>query len=265
MATKTKTTSGPDAEAPDNILANISGQFGLSLIPCGLVLPDSLNEEEWTKVGQQLGRTHQRMQWVIGDWWAFGEARKYGSRKALVESDDWHAPGFSACADAASVCRSFAETSRRREVLSFQHHREVMGLDKKQADKLLDWCEATIAETGKPRSTRQLREEMHRRFAHDPAPTPIHNSAAPFGVTNIIKARRRGPYQDADPYEDADPNDIEDLDPTQNVDDAIAFINEAIEEALIAVGPSHRVHEMLLKALAALDAVRAAVTTKNIA
>lgn len=37
----------------------------------------------------------------------------------------------------ASVCRGF-ETSRRREVLSFTHHREVAALPPMEADELLD-------------------------------------------------------------------------------------------------------------------------------
>src|SRR5262249_55648987 len=97
--------------------------------------------------------------WWIGDWWAFGEHR-YGSRKALVEADNWRGPAYQTCANAASVCRSF-EPSRRREVLSFTHHAKVAGDD--NADALLDWCEEAILETGKPRSVRALHEERERR------------------------------------------------------------------------------------------------------
>jgi hypothetical protein len=49
---------------------------------------------------------------------------------------------FQAAADAAMVCRKF-ETSRRREVLSFKHHREVSALPPAEADALLDWSEET--------------------------------------------------------------------------------------------------------------------------
>jgi hypothetical protein len=61
---------------------------------------------------------------------------------------------------AASVCRAF-ETSCRHEVLSFGHHKEVSG--REDADELLDWAQETIAATGKPRSTRELRAEVSRR------------------------------------------------------------------------------------------------------
>jgi hypothetical protein len=47
--------------------------------------------------------------------------------------------------DAASVCRKF-ETSQRRDVLSFNHRREVAPLPPAETDRLLDWCQETIAD-----------------------------------------------------------------------------------------------------------------------
>jgi hypothetical protein len=41
------------------------------------------------------------------------------------------------------VCRKF-ETSRRREDLTFNHHREVAALAPDEADALLDWCGETV-------------------------------------------------------------------------------------------------------------------------
>ena len=70
----------------------------------------------------------------------FGDSR-YGDRKAKVEAEDWEGPAFQTCADAAMVSRAF-ETSRRREVLSFTHHREVTPLSAEWQDKLLDEAEA---------------------------------------------------------------------------------------------------------------------------
>jgi hypothetical protein len=42
------------------------------------------------------------------------------------------------------------ETSRRHEVLSFNHHREVAALPPAEADALLNWCEEPVKTTGKP-------------------------------------------------------------------------------------------------------------------
>jgi hypothetical protein len=48
---------------------------------------------------------------------------------------------FQTCINASSVCRVF-ETSRRHDVLSFEHHKTVAALKPEIADSLLDWREA---------------------------------------------------------------------------------------------------------------------------
>lgn len=127
----------------------------------GWELPSDLTEAEWRAGGEFLGKVERCISWWIGDWWAFGEAR-YGERKAMVEAEDWEGPDFGACRNAAVVSRAF-EMSRRRDVLSFSHHAEVAAIPAAEADALLDWAEETIPEKGKPRSTRELRAEVHRR------------------------------------------------------------------------------------------------------
>jgi hypothetical protein len=74
-----------------------------------------------------------------------------GERKAIVGAEDRERPSLRAAMDAASVCRKF-ESSRRRDNLSFKHHREVAALPAADADALLDWCEEIIQETGLPSS-----------------------------------------------------------------------------------------------------------------
>ncbi|MBV9680225.1 MAG: hypothetical protein JO046_00425 [Solirubrobacterales bacterium] len=128
--------------------------------PTGWEPPEGLGFEEWREAGEALGRLERSVAWWIGDWWAFGEHR-YGSRKALVESEDWDGPSLQTCANAAAVCRAF-ETSRRREALTFRHHAEVAGLALDEADRLLDWAEAPLAATGRPLSTRELRAQASR-------------------------------------------------------------------------------------------------------
>lgn len=133
------------------------GSLGLPgiLTRTGWLLPETMTQEDWLRAGRLLGEIKGSVQWWIGDWWAFGEHR-YGERKALVEAEDWDAPDFQTCMNAASVCRAFRETSRRREVLGFAHHAEVAGLAPPDADALLDWAEENRA------STRQLRLQVHR-------------------------------------------------------------------------------------------------------
>lgn len=101
--------------------------------------PTNMTPQKWAEVGAKLKRQDGAVQWWFGDWWAFGE-HKYGARQAMTQAPDWRGPAFQTCAQAARVCRAFA-TCRRRQVLTFKHHREVVGLPLEQADALLNWAE----------------------------------------------------------------------------------------------------------------------------
>ena len=100
----------------------------------------------------------------------------YGQCKAIVEAEDWEGPTLQTCMDAASVCRAF-ETTRRREALSFKHHREVAALPPTDADALLDWAEAPLCDGGKPRSTRELRGEVSNRGEYSATMPLVTHSA----------------------------------------------------------------------------------------
>lgn len=145
-------------------LVTVSSTLGLrgQVLPVGWNLPEDLSETEWRQAGELLGKVERSVTWWLGDWWAFGEAR-YGQRKAVVEADGWEGPGYQACRDAASVCGKFDQLSRRRDSLSFNHHREVAALSSLEADALLDWAEETVTTTGKPRSTREVRARVAQR------------------------------------------------------------------------------------------------------
>jgi hypothetical protein len=60
----------------------------------------------------------------------------HDGRKAFVETAGWEGPKLQTCMNAASVVRAFPETSRRREVLTFNHHAEVAALPPEEADAL---------------------------------------------------------------------------------------------------------------------------------
>ena len=100
---------------------------------------NSTGYEEWVEEGLSLQRDYSGYKWNLGDWWNKGH--KYGERKRLVDSEEWDGPSFSTCMDAGSTANSF-ETLRRRKVLSWGHHREVLSLPIEEQDKLLDECES---------------------------------------------------------------------------------------------------------------------------
>ena len=98
-------------------------------------LPADLTESDWVDAGKRLTKVDDAYNWWLGDWWAYGSSA-YGERKAVVESDDWNGPAFQTCMDAAFVCRVY-ETSRRREVVPFVHHREVAALPYEEREQCL--------------------------------------------------------------------------------------------------------------------------------
>ena len=141
------------------------------LTPKGWMLPRATTFEQWKRIGIALGKVERSVYWLIGDWWAAGDAwdRK---RVHLVRDDPtWEGPSYRVCQDCAWVAKAH-ELSRRRESLSFQHHREVAALKPIEADRLLDVAEAQAL------STRQLRVAVRRSlnyYATQPGETSTVN------------------------------------------------------------------------------------------
>lgn len=61
----------------------------------------------------------------------------YGERKAIVEAEDWEGPAYQTCREAGVVASAFQEMFRRRNDLTFSHHKEVASLPAAEADALL--------------------------------------------------------------------------------------------------------------------------------
>ena len=131
--------------------------------PLGLDIPEGTSFEHWLALGKHLALADNALAWRVGDWWVYGEHR-YGDRITAVRTRGWNGPSFGACRNYAMVARAF-ETSRRRDVLSFSHHREVASLSPADADQLLDWAAEPRRNDGKPRSTRERRSQVRSRVA----------------------------------------------------------------------------------------------------
>jgi len=101
-----------------------------------LQLPEDTTEDQWLRIGEQLANLHVGIQWIIGDWWAFGN-HKYGDRKKLFKDGKWNGLTYQTCKDYGMVSRAFPEKSSRND-LSFTAHRAVADLPSKQANALLD-------------------------------------------------------------------------------------------------------------------------------
>jgi hypothetical protein len=113
----------------------------------------------WLAEGVRLANRHDGMQWKIGDWWNAGEKWKRRS-KTFLASDQWPGPEPSTCYTCGWVASRFP-ISRRREVLTWGHHREAAPLVPETADRLLDWCEEPLTKGGRRRSIQELRRLVY--------------------------------------------------------------------------------------------------------
>jgi hypothetical protein len=108
------------------------------LSPLGASFQADLPDIGWRTIGHQLARVHGSLGFILGDWLNFG-VKRYG--KKYVLATDLTTFSYQALADFAWVC-SGVEISRRREKLSFNHHREVASCSPADQIKWLTLAEA---------------------------------------------------------------------------------------------------------------------------
>lgn len=117
---------------------------GVELRPNGLILPRTLSYEAWLAVGDELKKYEAGIQWWIGDWINYGEAR-WGEKYAQALEETGF--DYQTLQNQAYVARAFeisprGEKPARRENLSWSHHRAVAALKPAEADELLSRAEA---------------------------------------------------------------------------------------------------------------------------
>jgi N6-adenosine-specific RNA methylase IME4 len=89
---------------------------------------------DWLALGKVLWHMERHVQWWMGDWLLFGE-RKYGEKyKEALELTPY---SHQTLMDFCWVAKEFG-ISRRRENLSWSHHKEVAGQGREQQNHLLD-------------------------------------------------------------------------------------------------------------------------------
>jgi hypothetical protein len=137
----------------ENQLDFLSSMPGLT--KQGWHLPDTMTQPQWIDYGCQLTRIEEARQWWLGDWWNAGV--QWGEGQAVCDALGLdYGTARNAGAVAAAV-----QLSRRRDNLSFSHHKEVCAIpDPAVQDRLLAWCLEPFETTGKPCSVRELREAV---------------------------------------------------------------------------------------------------------
>lgn len=136
-------------------------------VKAGLALniPEETTFEKWEELGRRLSAEHRlqeartsHLNWLIGDWWAFGD-HKYGERSKVAGQGIFAHLAFKTLMTYGSVSRSF-ETSIRMEHLSFAHHQVVSGLAPEERAPLMAKAEAESM----PKEALRV-EAMKRRVA----------------------------------------------------------------------------------------------------
>ena len=104
----------------------------------GVVFDSNISFEEWRAVGKKLDQRQRALSFWIGDWISFG--RDKWEKGKYKEAEAEFTQKYGTLTNAVYVCQRI-EPSRRRENLSFSHHREVAKFDIKEQDYYLDYAE----------------------------------------------------------------------------------------------------------------------------
>lgn len=124
-----------------------------------LKMPEGFTTTDWTRVGEALCITRGAVAWWVGDWINQGEDRLEQHEAVQLACTLLNIePGTATTY--ASVCRTFGP-ERRRDLLSFEHHKEVRGMDRRHQDKWLDeaagqkWSKADLRRNMKEAGVKQ--------------------------------------------------------------------------------------------------------------
>lgn len=132
----------------DRELAVLGDYFELT--KTGLVVKGNPPIEAWLEAGEHLRYIQGSVHWWLGDWLRYGETH-YGEKyaQALDETDY----SYQTLRDDVWVAGRI-EMSRRKDILSFSHHKEVAALEPVEQDELLNLAEE------KQWSMRELRKAV---------------------------------------------------------------------------------------------------------
>lgn len=97
-----------------------------------------LDAHEWAAAGRRIGAVGRCIQWLLGDWIAYGNA-KFGERYARAGKITGY--DTQTLMNMVYVASRFP-VSRRRENLSWSHHETLAGLEPDEQDRWLDQATA---------------------------------------------------------------------------------------------------------------------------
>jgi hypothetical protein len=166
---------------PGSVLAvaeDGSIQLGLfTLTAKGLITETGVSFDEWQQLGKILQRFEASIQWLIGDWMAYGE-RVWGQTYEQVAEETGY--NVKSLYQYAWVSRN-VDFSIRIENLSFGHHVLVAGLEPEQQRQWLEYALSGDL------SISQLRQAM---TVSPPTPSKQRGLDALFSSENKRRIKR---------------------------------------------------------------------------
>jgi hypothetical protein len=134
MATPRTDTSIPRPTADGRSRAGVALQAGS---PVSWVPKKELEVSEWASVGRRIGAVGRSIQWLLGDWIMYGNA-KFGERYSRASKITGY--DTQTLMNMVYVASRFV-ASRRREALSWSHHETLAALESEEQDGWLDEAE----------------------------------------------------------------------------------------------------------------------------
>jgi signal transduction histidine kinase len=102
--------------------------------PIAWTTSQELDSHQWAIAGRRLGVVGRCVQWLLGDWLAYGNSR-FGERYARASQITGYDP--QTLMNMVYVASRFP-ISRRRETLSWSHHETLAAMAREEQDRWLD-------------------------------------------------------------------------------------------------------------------------------
>ncbi len=146
----------------------------------GWLPPGDLDTREWATAGRRLGLVGRRIQWLLGDWIAYGN-EKFGERYSRASKITGY--DTQTLMNMVYVASRFV-FSRRREKLSWSHHETLAALEFDEQEHWLDEAERHRWSVSDLRLMLRLsrREAVSADGGGSPEVGPTGGSATPVSV-----------------------------------------------------------------------------------
>lgn len=195
-----------------------------------LKLADGLPFKDWLAIGRDLAKAERSLNWLIGEWWAFGKQTYRERLQATNEAwwKDQRLPTFGSCATYAKVFRVF-ETCRNLQV-SIDHHNEVTAIARDNMQLAQELLRRAAEEK---LSALELRAEVRKIRAAERTGELVEMPLPTDAPVHILYADP--PWQYENPPMGGGNRSIENHYPTMTIDElkALDVSSCALENALL--------------------------------